>query len=300
MQEARKPLLLIADDEPANVHVLVETLRHDYRIKVATNGKMALDLANREDQPDLVILDVMMPGMDGFQVCRRLKAQPETHDIPVIFVTALNTASTEYEGLQLEAVDYISKPVNPAILRMRVRNLVKLKLLQDRLLEMSTLDGLTGIANRRRFGEFLDIQWRSALRAGTPMALIMTDVDLFKQFNDHYGHIAGDECLQQVAATLAAGLRRPGDLTARYGGEEFACILGLTDAEGAGRMAEALRAAIEQLRIPHAGSPYGVVTISCGVETMVPAGKALPFDLVERADKKLYAAKITGRNRVIF
>lgn len=299
MSDLRKPLLLIADDEPANVHALVESLRRDYRIKVATNGKMALELANREDKPDLVILDVMMPEIDGFEVCRKLKEQPGTKDIPVIFVTSLNTSSREFEGLQLEAIDYICKPVNPAILQMRVRNLIKIKLLQDRLVEMATLDSLTGIANRRHFCDFLENQWRCAYRAGLPMALIMADVDLFKEYNDSYGHVAGDECLQRVAAALAAELGRPQDLVARYGGEEFACILGVTTLDGAGHLAEVLRQAVEKLRLPHDRSPYGFVSISCGVEVTIPDASSLPFDLVEKADKKLYLAKKAGRNRVV-
>lgn len=294
----KRPLLLIADDEPSNIHVLVEALIGDYHIKVATNGKMALDIARLDEQPDLIILDIMMPEMDGFEVCKALKDNPATQYIPVMFVTAHNDASVELEALKLEAIEFVSKPVNPSTLRLRVRNLVKLKQLQDQLFELSIHDQLTGLANRRRFDEFLEWEWRRALRIKRPLGLIMFDVDLFKPFNDRYGHIAGDQCLKQIAHTIAAFMHRPGDLAARYGGEEFVCILAGTDLEEAVAIANACRTSIEALNIGHEMSPFARVTVSCGVCSQVPTGMDAQSVLVEMADKKLYLAKERGRNRV--
>jgi len=293
------PLILIVDDESANLQILVEALRNDYRIKAATNGHDALKLANKNESPDLVILDVQMPEMDGFQVCRKLKENPRTQHIPVMFVTAMSSASAEFEGLQLEAMEYINKPVNPSTLRMRVRNLVRLKLMQDQLLHLSTHDALTELANRRRFDEFLGLEWRRAHRFERPIGLIMFDIDHFKKFNDHYGHPQGDSCLKQVAAVLASVTNRPDDLAARYGGEEFAVILSCTQMDDALNIAEQCREQIEALQIPHELSSFGIVTVSCGVEVMVPSNAHSALDFIRQADKKLYLAKNAGRNQVV-
>jgi len=300
MQDSKQPpLVLIADDEPANIQVLVEILRHDYRIKVATNGRIALDLANREEQPDLIILDIQMPEMDGFEVCRKLKKNTATRPIPVMFITAMETSSAEFEGLQLEAMEFIHKPVNPLTLRMRVRNLVRLKLLQDKLLHQSNHDALTGIANRRYFDKFLGREWRRALRTGDLIGLIMFDIDYFKQFNDRYGHLAGDECLKQIGTVLDSIGNRPGDLAARYGGEEFAVILVATGVNDIAAIAEKHRAHIEALHIPHEASPMGTVTVSCGVGVLTPSDTCSTLELIGQADKNLYQAKASGRNKVI-
>ena len=294
----RRPLLLIADDEPTNIHLMVEALINDYRIKVATHGKMALEIANLDDQPDLIILDIMMPEMDGFEVCKALKKNPATENIPVMFVTANHNASAEFEALKLEAIEFICKPVNPSTLRMRVRNLVKLKQLHDQLIALSIHDALTELSNRRHFDEFLAWEWRRALRESKPLSLIMFDVDLFKSFNDHYGHIEGDDCLKRVAQAIKSLMQRPGDLAARYGGEEFMAILASTDLAEAIAIAEACRTQIESLQIPHVASPFGIVTVSCGVCAIVPSDMGSQSMLVEMADRKLYLAKAAGRNRV--
>ncbi|MGR8929699.1 MAG: GGDEF domain-containing protein [Gammaproteobacteria bacterium] len=294
----KHPLLLIADDEPSNIHVMVEALIADYRIKVATDGRTALEIATQVDQPDLIILDIQMPEMDGLEVCKTLKHNRSTQHIPVMFVSAHNDANVEFEALKLEAIEFIGKPVNPATLRMRVRNLVKLKQLQDQLLELSTHDQLTGIANRRRFDEFLDWEWRRALRVKRSIALIMFDVDLFKAFNDHYGHVEGDQCLKQIAITISAFMQRPGDLAARYGGEEFGCILASTNLTDSIAIADTCRKQIVALQIPHISSPFGVVTVSCGVYSTIPLDMSSQSTLVKLADKKLYFAKESGRNRV--
>src|SRR5579859_4005198 len=205
-------------------------------------------------QPDLILLDVVMPGLDGFEVCRRLRAEERTQRIPIVFITGLNALEDERRGLELGAIDFISKPVQAAIVRLRVRNHLELKRYRDFLEDLSLVDGLTGIGNRRRFDEFLLREWRRSRRGRAPLALVLLDVDNFKAFNDHYGHAAGDDCLREVAATIAMLVRRPGDLCARYGGEEFAAILPHTDLTGARTLAERIREAVLALEIPHEGS----------------------------------------------
>ncbi|MDD5248363.1 MAG: diguanylate cyclase [Rhodocyclaceae bacterium] len=291
--------LLIVDDIPANIDVLAEALRADYRIKVATNGADALRLAADSPQPDLILLDVMMPGMDGFEVCRRLKDSAATHDIPVVFVTARDERSDEERGLDLGALDYIVKPFHLPVLRARVRNLVALKTRADLLESLAHLDALTGIPNRRSFDDTLQTEWRRCQRSGQPLALLMIDIDHFKAYNDHFGHGAGDRCLAAVAALLARNLARPGDAVTRYGGEEFAVILPETKLEGAVRIAERLREGVAALAIPHApaaGTP--IVTISVGCAAAIPDEGGSPAALFALADRKLYDAKAGGRNRI--
>ncbi|TRW99043.1 diguanylate cyclase [Candidatus Methylobacter oryzae] len=295
----QQSMILIVDDVPTNVQILAEALSSVYRIKVASNGVDALKIVQRE-RPDLILLDVMMPGMDGFEVCRHLKEDVRTQNIPVIFVTAKNANSDEELGLNLGAVDYITKPFVIPIAKARIRNHIRLKQQADLLESLSLLDALTGIPNRRRFDEALAAELKQAIRDATPLSLLMIDIDHFKQFNDHYGHGAGDVCLQMVAMELAKGVVRPSDLVARYGGEEFVVILPETDQLSALQIAERLRVRIEKLGLPHACSETGnVVTISVGIATQarIPEG-FMPQLLVDMADKALYAAKENGRNRV--
>lgn len=195
-----KPMILIVDDTPANIQVLAENLIKDYRIKVATSGKAALEMLVNAPLPDLILLDVMMPEMDGYAVCRHLKAHPPTSSIPVIFVTALNASSDEERGLNLGALDYITKPFYLPVVKARIRNHIRLKQTADLLEAMAWIDGLTGIANRRRFDQALENEWKRALRNQWPLAAILVDVDFFKAYNDNHGHGAGDLCLKQVAS----------------------------------------------------------------------------------------------------
>jgi len=299
MNPPRKPVILIVDDTPTNIQVLAEALRADYRVKVAGSGKMALDII-QQGQPDLILLDVMMPDMDGYEVCRTLKSDPLTQNIPVIFVTARTDTVEETFGLQLGAVDYIAKPFRLPIVLARVRNHIALKLKSDLLEAHALLDGLTSIPNRRRFDQSLAIEWKRAQRSGLPLSVLMLDIDHFKAYNDTLGHRAGDDCLTRVAMLLCEALERPGDLLARYGGEEFVALLPETDEEGAARIAERCRAQIEDARIPHPNSATaGWVTVSIGVGTLLPDdGVANPDALIEQADARLYRAKAAGRNRV--
>ncbi len=292
--------LLIVDDLITNIKVLMSILNaHSaYDIAVATSGQQALDIALLE-MPDLILLDVMMPGMDGYEVCQRLKSDQRTKDIPVIFVSAMDEAEDEARGLEAGGLDYITKPVNKAIVKARVRIHLELKRQRDLLRRISMIDGLTGIANRRRFDEALEREWRRCQRAATPLSVIMVDVDFFKAYNDHYGHLAGDECLKRVAEAMADQMRRGTDLAARFGGEEFVCLLGDTGTEAALAMAQRLRACVSEMAIPHAWSSVADhVTISLGVGTLVPDEDQDARRLVDLADQGLYIAKGGGRNRV--
>jgi diguanylate cyclase (GGDEF)-like protein len=297
--EEKKPLILIVDDTPTNIQVLAEALRVDYHVRVAGSGKMAFEIIAKLGAPDLILLDVMMPEMDGYEVCRRLKQSPETKNVPVIFVTAKSDVVDEEYGLRLGAVDYIAKPFHLAIVSARVQNHINLKLKSDLLESQAMLDGLTNIPNRRRFDETLGNEWKRAQRSGVPLSLIMADIDYFKQYNDYYGHGVGDACLKKVAASLAAATERPSDLAARYGGEEFAIILPETDAEGARIIAEHFRSHVESLHLPHEYSnTSGYVTVSVGLACVVPNAETTQTDLLRLADNLLYQAKKAGRNQV--
>ena len=296
----QRSMILIVDDVPTNVQILAEALSSQYRIKVASNGVDALEIARRKPHPDLILLDVMMPDMDGFEVCRRLMQDKETDRIPVIFVTAKNAESDEELGLNLGAVDYITKPFVIPIAKARIRNHIRLKQQADLLESLSLLDALTQIPNRRRFDETLVSEWKRAIRDETPISLIMIDIDHFKQYNDFYGHGCGDACLQRVAGELCNSVVRSSDLVARYGGEEFVVILPDTDQHSALMIAERLRQNIELLGLPHALSKnHSVVTISLGVATQNRVtGDLSSSDFCDQADKALYLAKERGRNQV--
>lgn len=290
--------ILIIDDVPANIQVLAEALRGDYKLKVATSGAEGIAVA-LQSPPDLILLDVMMPGMGGFEVCRLLKANPATSRIPVIFVTARDTQEDEEKGLNLGAVDYISKPFHLPIVRARVRNHLTLKRRADMLEELAHVDGLTGIANRRRFDEAIEVELRRCQRNNLPLTLLLLDVDHFKPYNDHFGHGKGDICLSRVASALATALVRAGDLVARYGGEEFAILIPGSDLDNARRVADRLCLAVRELAIPQApDAGNDVVTISIGVTSRIPDSSTSASSLIDAADERLYAAKAAGRNTV--
>ena len=296
--ETRKNQILMVDDSPVNIRMLIDALQSDYELSVATNGPDALEIAGSHTPPDLILLDIMMPGMDGYEVCRLLKENEATRNIPIIFVTGKNDDRDETKGLELGAVDYITKPFSIPIVKARIRTHLELKSKRDLLQRLSMTDGLTGIANRRRFDDFLTYEWKRGRRTQIWLSLIMIDIDFFKAFNDHYGHLQGDECLKMVAETLSGLSMRFTDCVARYGGEEFAVILTETPHEGAASLAEKMRAAIETRHIPHAGSSVSDwVTVSVGAASVIPSNDVSPLSLIQCADKMLYAAKVGGRNR---
>jgi diguanylate cyclase (GGDEF)-like protein len=302
--ETQQQTILVVDDEPINTRALGNLLKDEYRIQVSNSGEKALAIVGDDKQPlpDLILLDIQMPGLDGYEVCRRLKEDPKTEGIAIIFVTARDAASDEEFGLKLGAVDYISKPISPAIVRARVNTHMNLKRKTDMLERFALLDGLTGIHNRRYFDEQLEKEIARNQRDELPLSVIMMDIDHFKEFNDNYGHGAGDKCLQKVARALTDSLSRPSDALCRYGGEEFVALLPGSDADGTRVVAERLREAVEALAITHDYSGVSpVVTLSLGVATADPAGqqKADGDDLLKRADEALYTAKNAGRNRVV-
>jgi len=298
LPESARATVLLVDDVPANLSLLSSILREDYRIQLATNGAKALELV-ATSAPDLILLDVMMPEMDGHEVCRRLKSNPDTRDIPVIFVTAQNQVEDEELGLTLGAMDYIHKPISPPIIKARVRNHIVLKLQTDALKRLTLIDGLTKVPNRRHFDDSLDNEMQRALRTQHPLSLLMIDVDYFKPFNDHYGHGVGDTCLIRIAQAMQAQVSRPMDLLARYGGEEFVVLLPGTGLEGASTVAESLRRTVAALQIPHALSAVAThVTVSIGVASLAQSGPKSTSDLLRLADQALYRAKQAGRNQV--
>lgn len=297
--EPTRQRILIVDDEAANIKLLANALKSEYQISFARNGSEALALLGGETPVDLVLLDIMMPGMNGYELCHRLKADPATCNIPVIFITAMSEVEDETRGLEIGAVDYITKPFTMAIVKARVRTHLELKRHRDLLENLSSLDGLTGIPNRRRFDEVARKEWKRSIREGVPLSLLLIDIDGFKAFNDNYGHLAGDDCLKQVATTLAHVIRRPSDFLARYGGEEFVALLPRTDRAGAAIVAEQMREAVAGLGIPHAHSPTAPnLTISLGVATVLPTIRHSLSGLIDAGDQALYRAKHGGRNRV--
>ena len=293
-----KPRLLVVDDQPVNVQVLYQAFAADHKVLMATSGEQALAVCAAQ-RPDLVLLDVMMPGMDGHEVCRRLKADPATRDTPVIFVTAHSDEAAETLGLELGAVDFISKPINPRIVRARVKTHLTLKAQSDLLRSWAYIDGLTGVYNRRHFDERLASEWSRAQRTCTPLSVVMMDVDFFKRYNDRRGHQAGDDCLRRIAAAIKGVIRRPGDIVARYGGEEFVCLLPETDLPGALNFAERLGDNVREQRIEHPDSPVApVVSLSLGVSSASEVARTSAEALVRTADEQLYLAKAHGRNQV--
>jgi diguanylate cyclase (GGDEF)-like protein len=293
-----RPRLLLVDDQHINIQELYEIFRQEHEVYIATSGMQALELC-LSNPPDLILLDIIMPGMNGLEVCRRLKSEKRTQDIPIIFVTAQDNPEDETRGLDAGAVDFISKPFNHAVVRARIQTHLTLKAQSDLLRSMAFIDGLTGVANRRHFNECLDTEWRHCRRLKIPLALFLIDIDHFKKYNDNYGHQDGDACLREVASILKEQLRRPHDLAARYGGEEFACLLPGIVGEGALHKAQTMLQAIRDRHIPHASSETApFVTISLGMAVIIPGPDQQPDQLVALADARLYQAKQQGRDRV--
>lgn len=292
-----RPRILIVDDERININILNTLLKADYKIMAATNGEQAIKAAV-DGQPDLILLDILMPGMDGHQVCRKLKSNPATHSIPIIFITAMGDAENETMGFALGAVDYISKPFNNAVVRARVGVHLRLKRQNDMLENLASMDSLTNVSNRRAYDQARNDEWRRCQRDKLPISFIMIDVDQFKQYNDNYGHGAGDECLVRIAKAINNCIRRPGDMLARYGGEEFAAIMSGTHSAGAWQMSQQFHAAVAGLAISHEHSTVAPhVSISVGVATTTRTDEVTPEQLSEAADRMLYQAKEAGRNK---
>lgn len=293
-----KPKLLVVDDQPDNIQQLVQAFAGDYQVFMATSGEQALAVCH-SNPPDLVLLDVLMPGMDGFAVCRQLQAQEATAHIPIILVTARPDAGQETHGLGLGAVDFISKPVNPAVVRARVHTHLTLKFQSDLLKKLVLLDGLSGVFNRRYFDQQLTTEWARAARSGLSLSLVLLDVDHFAAYNERHGHQAGDDCLRLIAVTLKSVLRRPADVVARFGGEEFACLLPDTSHEDALALAQEMERRVRQLGLPQGGTQGGgLVSVSVGLGTRVSPHSGQASDLLDLASAQLQHAKHAGRGQV--
>jgi two-component system chemotaxis family response regulator WspR len=317
--EARSVVLLVDDQA-----IVAEALRlmlanqPDIELHVCDDAARALPLA-RELRPTVILQDLVMPDVDGFTLVRFFRADPELAAIPIIVLSSKEDPRDKSRAFEVGASDYLVKIPDKIELVARVRAHSRSHLAQlerdeayqalaalkhqlevknAELSRLSTIDGLTGLANRRRFDEVLDQECRRARRENASLALIMTDVDFFKKYNDSYGHQGGDDCLRRVAGVLAQGARRPADLAARYGGEEFALVLPQTTIEGAAVVAETLREGVAALNLLHASSAVAShVTLSLGVAAMSPQEDEVgPDTLIERADAALYAAKRQGRN----
>jgi len=312
--ERKKPRILVVDDHEDNIELLRARLEaRGYEVEGATDGQAALEMVDKVC-PDLILLDVMMPKMDGMEVARRLKARianKEIPFIPIIMQTALDSTEQKVEGLDAGAIDYVTKPINFAELEARVSSQLHVKSLQDalaaskrelsdlndKLREISLTDGLTQIENRRSLEDRLHDMWQHSVRLHEPIALVMCDIDKFKSVNDHYGHQAGDSVLKEFAQLLKSEAREI-DRVGRYGGEEFLLILPGTVLDAAVTFAERLREKVEKHTFTYAGGTL-CRTMSCGV-----AGSPHPRvkdqeALLKASDDALYVAKETGRNRVI-
>lgn len=297
-QDGRQCILLVEDDKVTR-EAIRSILQDTYVFVDASTAEEALRLLRQGLNPDLVLLDVRLPDMDGYSLFERLRNEGFVRDMLVIFLTGQWGEADEARGLGLGAVDYIRKPVSAPVLRARIHNHLQLKRHRDMLLDLSHLDGLTNIPNRRRLDEVLARQWALAGRKNTSMALLFVDIDHFKAYNDTYGHLAGDDCLRQVARVLFSSVKRPCDLVARFGGEEFVALLPETDLAGARNVAERMRRGVETLEIPHASSPVAPqVTVSVGGCVCEACGRFLAEAMLACADEALYAAKTAGRNRV--
>lgn len=306
--------ILIVDDDPIALDILCNALTGIGELRIANSGAEAVAMVQKEPI-DLILLDALMPVMDGYVTCCML--QRDFPDIPVIFVTVMNNDASEVRALKAGAIDFITKPINPPVVRARVATHLKLKAQNDLLRSLSSRDPLTGIFNRRTLEERMAAEWRRSMRHGQPLSFLMMDIDHFKAYNDHFGHLQGDACLRRVAQCITQSLTRGEDLVARYGGEEFAALLAGSSLEVAAASAEKIRTNLRLLALPQAPSnPMPFVTLSIGVASSIPAKrpqiqvKSVPpliaqvregnllqsQELLNHADKALYAAKAAGRD----
>ncbi len=306
---------LIIDDTLTSLTLVSHQLRRmGIEPFTAQDGATGIELF-KQHRPDLVLVDVVMPGLNGYEVAKRIRQLERDGEwTPIILLTARTSDEDLERGIAVGGDDYLVKPISEVVLTAKVRAMQRIAQMRyslvvltrrldeanRELIRLSAVDGLTGIANRRQFDEFLTREWARGTRHEAEISLLMCDVDFFKQYNDLYGHQMGDECLRTVAQTLASRVKRPTDLVARYGGEEFAVILPDTDLEGALQLAEAMRGdKTKRLAIAHGGGKDGIVTMSLGIACRIPSRDGLgSVALVKAADDALYEAKGRGRNCV--
>jgi len=299
--------VLIIDDQETEIMILTNILNHEYTVYKALNGKDGIILAE-EHKPEVILLDILMVGMDGYDVLSALKESDKTRHIPVIFITALNDDKHEVKGLALGAADYISKPFLPEIVTLRVRNQIKL-IEQMRIIEkLSMIDQLTELPNRRNFEDRINSEWGRAVRENLSVSILIIDIDHFKNYNDSHGHQQGDIALKTSAKVFMETLKRPGDFVARWGGEEFIVLLPNTDRKGALEIAEKIRKQIEDMIIPCPDKSGEKLTVSIGVNSKESVASDITVEgqcgtiheFILKADTALYEAKSGGRNKISF
>lgn len=295
----RREKILIIDDSPVQADRLKAILQDDYEIALADTAELGLKYA-REGNCDLVLLDVVMPGMDGFVLLKKLQEEVITQHTPVILITSLNDAVNEERGLTLGAVDYITKPYHPPVVRARVNTHIKLSRYRRQVEQKAMIDPMTGVANRRGYDSCYYKKWQDAMRLKMPISLCMMDIDKFKAYNDTFGHPAGDKAIRAVAGVATDHFRRSTDFFARYGGEEFVAIVQGGGAETAFAQLTQLRRAVEELRIPHNPEVSPWLTVSIGGVTVRPKPGDSYDTYLKIADTMLYDAKRFGRNQVVW
>ena len=291
--------ILVIDDSVIQAKMLRSILEDDYDITLAHTAQDGLKFA-QDGSYGLVLLDIVMPGMDGFDLLKRLQEEIVTQHTPVILITSLNDVEHEERGLTLGAVDYIAKPYHPPIVRARVNTHIKLHRYQQQIEQRAMLDPMTGVANRRSYDSCCIRKWQDAIRLKLPISLCMMDIDKFKVYNDTFGHPAGDKVIRAVAKTAVRHLRRSTDFFARYGGEEFVSIIIGSSAQDAFEQMNKLRREVEELHIPHSPETAQWVTISLGGVTIVPKRGDIYDTYLKIADTMLYDAKRFGRNQVVW
>lgn len=294
-----KQIVLIVDDTYFNAKYIEDILKDDYQVVIVTSGKECLNYVEHQ-KADIILLDIVMPEMDGYEVCQKLKANSATKKIPVVFLSIKGEVEDETRGLELGAIDYMIKPACAPIIKARIKNHLALKRYNDLLEKLSYVDELTGLFNRRYLDELLRKEWRCAFRTGEILSVLLIDIDFFKDYNDFYGHLEGDVCLQKVATVLKNSVLRSSDIVTRYGGEEFIIILPATSQNGAIKVAKRLQEKLALLQIAHQRSNVSeYVTVSVGSASVIAKDFIDEKGILEMADFALYQAKNQGRNRIV-
>ena len=293
-----KQSVLIIEDSPLVVKMLRNILKGDYEIFSELSGAAGYKTAV-DQKPDIILLDVIMSGMDGYEVCKKLKKNSLTKNIPVIFISSLDEMEDERKGLEIGAIDYITKPFNEPIVKIRVKNHLELKRNRDILSELSSLDGLTGLYNRRYFDKAVEQEWQKSKLNNTPFSIMLMDIDYFKIYNDSYGHLEGDECLKMIAQRIKTCVNSKSTVAARFGGEEFVCLMINYGLESALELSNNILKCIHELKIPFPLSKTSeIVTISIGLGLIYPKETSLLTDFYKNVDDLLYKAKRNGRNQI--
>lgn len=295
--EFKKPTILVVDDMTTTLLLIHDLLKDTYEVKIAKSGTKALEILESPNDIDLILLDIEMPDINGYDVCKRIKNNETIKNIPIIFITGRTSQEDEEYGLNLGAIDYITKPFNKAIVKLRIKNYLDLKIKNDMLEKLSMYDGLTNIRNRRFFDETFEKTFSEIKRDKKSLAVLMIDIDFFKPYNDNYGHGQGDETLRKVAKALEKTIKRASDFVARYGGEEFVILLKDINKDGVEAVANNLLNAIRELKITHEFSKIeNYVTISIGASYYNSSSDITKLELLLKADETLYNVKNSSRN----